>query len=366
MSDAEGVDKSLQVRQGVAGPASINPDAARQAAARGRGLLAPETYVEGILAGDRVVLSRTITLIESTRADHQAVGQAVLERCLPHTGGAVRVGITGVPGVGKSTFIDALGMHLIDGGHRLAVLAIDPSSARTKGSILGDKTRMERLAASPQAFIRPSPAGGSLGGVAAKTRETMLLCEAAGFDVVFVETVGVGQSETTVHSMVDFFLLLVLAGAGDELQGIKRGIIEMADAIAVTKADGANVVRAQAAHAEYRSALSLYPLPASGVRPTVLTASARTGEGLDAVWQAVVAYRARTVETGYFDRKRREQARHWMHQTIEQQLLERFFASEAVRNALPDVEAAVLAGRLSSFAAAQQLLACYRAERAAP
>ena len=311
---------------------------------------------------------------------------AVLERCRPHTGRSVRVGITGVPGVGKSTLIGALGTGLTARGHRLAVLAVDPTSPLSRGSILGDKTRMGALAADPDAFVRPSPTSGSLGGVARATREALLLCEAAGFDVVFVETVGVGQSETAVRSMVDVFLLLTLAGAGDELQGIKRGITEMADVVAVTKADGANRAAAEEARRRYRNALRLFPTRGEegkrgrggeGERGTggegkgggeeaslgwevpVLLTSALTGEGLDALWEAVEAYVERARTSGSFERKRREQARHWMHQAIEHRLREAFFADPAVQRLLASTEADVLAGRIGAAAAAERLLEAY-------
>ncbi|WP_457653498.1 methylmalonyl Co-A mutase-associated GTPase MeaB [Rhodocaloribacter sp.] len=349
-------DDALRVRPGVEEQPSINPALEKKSRRR---TLTPEEYVSGIRAGDRVVLGRAITLIESTREDHRKLAQEIIERCLPFSGKSIRVGITGAPGVGKSTLIEALGRRLTERGHQLAVLAIDPSSARTKGSILGDKTRMSRLAADPNAFIRPSPSAGSLGGVARRTRETIILCEAAGYDVVFVETVGVGQSETTVHSMVDFFLLLVLAGAGDELQGIKRGIIEMADAVAVTKADGDNLGRAETARAQLRSALRMFPPPPSGWRPPALTCSARTGAGLDELWETVETYRTRMTETGYFEKNRREQARHWMMQTIEHRLRAGFFSHPKVIEALGPLEAAVVEGRMSPFLAAQRLLAIY-------
>jgi LAO/AO transport system kinase len=316
--------------------------------------------VEGIRNGDRAVLSQAITLVESTRAEHRERAHAVINACLPDTGDSVRVAITGVPGVGKSTFIETLGTRLVDQGRRLAVLAIDPSSERSKGSILGDKTRMGALAGRDDVFIRPSPTGGSLGGVARKTRETILLCEAAGFDTILVETVGVGQSETTVHSMVDVFLLLALARAGDELQGIKRGIVEMADAIAINKADGDNQQAAAEARREYERALQLFPPTESGWQPPVLTCSALTGAGVDDVWEAVTAYQDHTQASGFFAAQRRRQARYWMHQTIEQRLREDFFGSESVQAVLSELEEAVEAGEMSSFAAAETLLRRYQ------
>lgn len=335
------------------------PEGGVRGPVRARRLLSVDAYVDGILRGDRVVLGRAITLVESALPAHQELAEAILERCLPHAGRSVRVGITGVPGVGKSTFIEALGTRLTAAGRRLAVLAIDPSSTRTGGSILGDKTRMGRLANDPAAFVRPSPSGGSLGGVARRTRETIFLCEAAGFDTVFVETVGVGQSEVSVHAMVDFFLMLALAGAGDELQGIKRGIVEMADAIAITKSDGDNATAAARARVQYRNALRLFPAGATGWQPRVLTCSAVTGDGLDAVWQTVLDFVALTRENGAFDGNRREQARRWLRETVEDQLREAFYKHPGVQAALPALEADVTAGRLGSTAAARRLLRAY-------
>lgn len=316
-----------------------------------------ETYVKGILAGDRVMLSRAITLVESRLAADQELAQQVVSQVLSHAGKSVRIGITGVPGVGKSTFIEAFGNYLIkEQGKKLAVLAIDPTSQRSGGSILGDKTRMDSLATNPQAFIRPSPAGKSLGGVSRSTRESIILCEAAGFDAVIVETVGVGQSETAVHAMVDFFLLLMLAGAGDELQGIKRGIMEMADAIAITKADGENVGKASAARAEYQSALHLYPLGASGWSPKVSTCSALQNTGLDTIWQTIADYLQLTQSNGYFDKKRHDQNLQWMYEAIRQGLEDNFYAHEQVKQQLPGIAEQVKSGQKSAFAAAAELL----------
>lgn len=340
---------------GVAGAPSLNPNLAK----RKKKALSAEALVQGILEGDRLLLSRAITLVESTKPSDQATAREVVERCLTHAGNAARIGITGVPGVGKSAFIEALGSSLTAQGHRLAVLAIDPSSERTGGSILGDKTRMETLSVDPNAFIRPSPSGGSLGGVARKTRETIYLCEAAGFDVVFVETVGVGQSETAVQAMVDFFLLLVLAGAGDELQGIKRGIVEMADGIAITKADGDNVKAAQLARGHYRHALHLYPPRPSGWKPHVHLCSALTGAGIENVWRDMEAFFAFTRANGSFEQHRQAQARYWMMETIRDALETGFFAHPDVRNALPEIEKAVQQGSISSYAAAQHLIEMY-------
>lgn len=312
-------------------------------------------YVTRLLAGDRVVLSQAITLAESTLAADQDLAQQVLARVLPHTGRAIRIGITGAPGVGKSTFIEALGLFLIQNHHKqVAVLAIDPSSQKSGGSILGDKTRMTALAA--QAYIRPSPAGRSLGGVARHTREAIFLCEAAGFDVILVETVGVGQSETEVHSMVDFFLLLLLAGAGDELQGIKKGIMEMADGLAITKADGPNKIKAEQARLDYQRALHLFPAAPSGHIPQVMVCSALEKSGISQVWQAIEHYLALTRANQFFMQKRRQQNLHWMHQTIRQALEEKFYASAAVRLHLPELEGQVAAGQKSPFLAATELL----------
>lgn len=334
---------------------SLNPRLDAQTAAR-PSPPSVDALFDGLRAGDRVLLSRAITLVESTRPGHRARARALVERCLPHAGRSVRVGVTGVPGVGKSTFIEALGTRLTGRGRRLAVLAVDPSSERSRGAILGDKTRMEQLAADARAYIRPSATGGSLGGVTRATRQSILLCEAAGYDTVFVETVGVGQAETTVHSMVDFFLLLALAGAGDELQGIKRGVVEMADALVITKADTGNEEKAEAARAAYERALRLLPPAASGWAPRVMTCSALTGAGLDAVWSAVEDYHAHAQASGFFEKKRRRQARYWMRQTIEHRLREDFFSDPAVQEALGAVEADVLAGRLGAAAAAERLL----------
>lgn len=319
-----------------------------------------EDYVTGIKETDRVVLSQAITLLESTRPSHREKAQKIVDRCLPHAGHSIRVAVTGAPGVGKSTFIETLGKRLLEDGHRIAVLTIDPTSERSKGSILGDKTRMGTLASHDDVYVRPSPTAGSLGGVARKTRETIFLCEAAGFDVVLVETVGVGQSEITVRSMVDFFLLLAMAGAGDELQGIKRGIVEMADAIAVNKADGENRAAAESARGEYERALLLLGETDSGWTPPVLTCSGQTGEGVAEVWAVVEQFRTQMQQTGDFDARRRDQVRHWMYQTIERRLRDDFFSNPDVQGERAKVEEAVLNGEMSSFAAAELLLELYR------
>ena len=324
--------------------------------AGGRAGLGIADYVEGVKAGDRSILARAITLVESTKAEHRALAQTVLQDLLPATGQAIRLGITGVPGVGKSTTIDQLGINLIEAGKKVAVLAVDPTSKRTGGSILGDKTRMTRLAQSANAFIRPSPTSGTLGGVARKTRETMALAEAAGFDVIIVETVGVGQSETTVADMVDFFLVLLLAGGGDDLQGIKKGIIEIADMIAINKADGDNVARAEAAAAEYRAALSILTPQSATWRPPVVTISGRTNLGLDTLWAQIEEHRQKTTATGEFAERRRTQALSWMHDMLEDRLMEALRSNPRVAEALPGLEDDVRHGRLLPTLAVERIL----------
>lgn len=318
-------------------------------------------YVRGVLDGDRAILARAITLVESDNPRDAADAARVLDALLPHAGRSRRVGITGVPGVGKSTLIDTLGLHLVrERGERLAVLSVDPSSPVSGGSILGDKTRMERLSLEDAAFIRPSPARGFLGGVARRTREAILLCEAAGFGAILVETVGVGQSEVAVRSMTDFFLLLLLPGAGDQLQGIKRGIIEMVDAIAINKADGDLRPRAEIAQAEYAAALHLFPASADGLVPPVVTCSAVTGEGIPALWDLVVTHRDRAEATGAFARRRQTQALAWMRELIVTGLESAFRRDPAVAARLPALERAVETGEMTAFAAAQQALARFR------
>jgi LAO/AO transport system kinase len=314
------------------------------------------SLADSLRAGDRRALAKAITLVESTRADHQQAAQRLLELLLPDTGRASRIGVSGVPGVGKSTFIEAFGLHLIGKGKRVAVLAVDPSSARSGGSILGDKTRMPRLSASPDAYIRPSPSGGSLGGVARRTREALLVCEAAGYDVVLVETVGVGQSEVAVASMVDFFLVLMLAGAGDELQGIKKGILELADALAINKADGDNVEHARRAAADYRSALRLFRHTSPSWDPPVITVSAIEGKGIDKIWSVIEEHRAHLGASGELAQKRREQQQNWFWSMIDDGLKQHFLAREDVQHLLPTMEAAVADERLTPTEAARRLL----------
>ena len=348
----------LSVNKGISQPPSINPYLAQKLQHRRREYTAAE-YIEEIRKGNITVLSQAVTLVESQLPEHQTVAQEVITGCLPYAGNSVRIGITGVPGSGKSTSIDTFGLHVLGRGGKLAVLAIDPSSERSKGSILGDKTRMERLSQQKNAFIRPSPSAGSLGGVARKTRETIILCEAAGFDTIFVETVGVGQSETAVHSMVDFFLLIQLAGTGDELQGIKRGIMEMAAGIVNNKDDGNNIEKAKLAQAHFRNALHLFPPSPSGWTPQVLTYSWYYEIGIDEVWKMIDDYTAFVKQNGYFDRKRREQSKYWLTETIDEQLRAHFYQNPDIARLLAEKERMVLDAEESPFTAAQEILDNY-------
>jgi LAO/AO transport system kinase len=316
--------------------------------------------LDGIRNGDIPTLSQAITLVESAHAKHQADAQKLISACLPYSGGAFRLGITGVPGAGKSTFIEALGKHILEQGNKLAVLAIDPSSERSGGSILGDKTRMEELTGSRNVYIRPSPSGGTLGGVARKTREAMILCEAAGFDTLFIETVGVGQSETAVHSMVDFFLLIMLPGAGDELQGIKRGIMEMADGIAINKADGSNIQKARRAQADFTNALHLFPPSASGWVPQVKTCSSINLTGISEIWSMIGEFRGLVTRKGSFASRRTAQSKYWMFETIRDGLYQHVFSDPDVRKELEDLEKSLTDGKITPFMAAAVVLKRYK------
>ncbi len=316
----------------------------------------PQYYVQGVLEFNRRVLAKTITLIESSLSAHQEMARTIIDLLLPYTGKAVRLGITGVPGVGKSTFIESLGTMLVKKGHRVAVLAVDPSSKRSGGSVLADKTRMEKLSVEEKAFIRPSPSGGTLGGVARKTRETMIVCEAAGFDVMIVETVGVGQSETTVASMVDFFLVLMIAGAGDELQGIKKGILELADAVAVNKADGDNVEKAELARKQYETALHFLAPSSPNWTPPVQTCSALEMSGIDVIWDAVLEHRRKFIATGELEANRKKQAVDWMWSLVKEGIKERFYQNPDVKKILPRMLKEVENGTTASTIAASKLL----------
>jgi LAO/AO transport system kinase len=350
---------ALSVKEAIPQPPSINPDVISRSRKKNRKKYTVEEFVSGILSGNRTILSQAITLVESSLPDHYTTAQAIIEKCLPYSSQSLRIGITGVPGAGKSTFIETLGLHITGEGHKLAVLTIDPSSEQTKGSILGDKTRMEQLSTHPDAFIRPSPASGTLGGVARKTREIIILCEAAGFDTILVETVGVGQSETEVSSMVDFFLLLMLAGAGDELQGIKRGIMEMADLIAITKADGANKQVAELARLSYQNALKLFPEKPSGWKPMVLTCSALQKTGISELWEMILGYVEYAKTTGYFGELRKKQSVIRMHSTIQEQLHNSFYDNDDVKLLGPDTERQLSEGKITSYMAANILLDKY-------
>ncbi|MGN0221487.1 MAG: methylmalonyl Co-A mutase-associated GTPase MeaB [Prevotella sp.] len=350
--------KGLTVNDGVAQQSIINPYLKRQRVKRRE--LSPAEMVEGIVKGDVTVLSRAVTLVESVNPDHQSMAQEVIEKCLPYSGKSVRVGISGVPGAGKSTSIDEFGIHVLQQyGGKLAVLAIDPSSERSKGSILGDKTRMEKLAQHPKSFIRPSPSAGSLGGVARKTRESIILCEAAGFDKIFVETVGVGQSETACHSMVDFFLLIQVAGTGDELQGIKRGIMEISDGIVINKCDGDNVDRCHLAATSLKNALHFFPPHESGWTPQVLCYSGFYGIGIREIWDMVYKYIDFVKENGYFEYRRNEQAKYWMYETVNEHLRNHFYNNSEMQQRLKMAEQQVLTGSKTSFMAAADLLNAY-------
>ena len=351
-------DTALSVQGGVKQPEQVSDFYLKKLQSQKRTELTVEQLVDGIIHGDRIMLSRAITLVESSLYAHQQKAQRVIEQCLPYSGRSVRLGITGVPGAGKSTTIEALGKMLTSLNHKVAVLAIDPSSERSKGSILGDKTRMEELSTDPNAFIRPSPSAGSLGGVARKTREIILLCEAAGFDVVIVETVGVGQSEVAAHSMVDFFLLLQLANQGDELQGIKRGIMEMADMIAINKAD-IDQTKAELAAQQYRNALHLFPMPDSQWEVKVLLCSAYSKMGIHEIWNNVTEYVAFTKGSGYFYQKRQQQNLRILRESIESSLKERFYNAPGMEERLERMSQDILNSKVSAYTAAEQLIEDY-------
>jgi LAO/AO transport system kinase len=356
-------DTAMYVQSGIDQPQTVNDAAVKAFMKKKIKDLTEEDYFRGISTGNRTVLSKAITLIESSLYDHQVLAQKIIEKCLPKAGKSIRIGITGVPGVGKSTFIEALGTFLTRKGHKVAVLAIDPSSSRSKGSILGDKTRMEELAVDRNAFIRPSPSAGTLGGVARKTWETIVLCETAGFDIIFIETVGVGQSETAVHSMTDFFLLLMLAGAGDELQGIKRGIMEMADTLVINKADGHNINKAKIARSQYENALHLFPPNDSGWSPVVQLCSAAERTGVPEIWDLILEYTELTKGNGFFEHKRLEQAKQRMYQTINESLILEFYNNDKVKKQISYIEKELTDNKITSYAAAQKLSEIYKSNR---
>ena len=322
--------------------------------------LAAQAYIDGILSGDRVILSRAITIIESQLESDKVIAKTIIQAILPASGKSIRIGITGVPGVGKSTFIEAFGKHIINQGLKVAVLSIDPSSQRSKGSILGDKTRMEALSTLESAFIRPSASGNTLGGVANKTAESMLLCEAAGYNVVLIETVGVGQSETAVHGMTDFFLLLMLAGAGDELQGIKKGIMEMADMLVINKADGDNIKKSEQTCIQYQNALHIFPLSESGWETVVTIASSIKNTGIDTVWKTILNHQALVNTNGYFTKNRQQQNISWMHNTINNELKQLFYGSEAITKELSILEKDVISSKISPLKAANRVIEMFK------
>jgi LAO/AO transport system kinase len=318
--------------------------------------LSTQTYIDGVLSGDRVILSRAITIIESNLESDKLLAKDIIQAILPASGNSIRIGITGVPGVGKSTFIEAFGKHLITQGHKVAILSIDPSSQRSRGSILGDKTRMEELSNLENAYIRPSASGETLGGVANKTAESMLLCEAAGYDAILIETVGVGQSETAVHGMTDFFLLLMLAGAGDELQGIKKGIMEMADMVVINKADGDNIRKSEMARLQYQNALHIFPQSESGWVPVVTKASSTKNTGIDTVWDEITKYKQLVTENGYFIKNRNHQKIRWMYDNINEELKHMFYGSKDIKSKLSVLEKDIISSDISPVKAAQLII----------
>lgn len=319
-----------------------------------------QAYIDGILSGNRVILSKAITIIESHLESDKLLAKSIIQAILPASGNSVRIGITGVPGVGKSTFIEVFGKHIISQGHKVAILSIDPSSQRSKGSILGDKTRMEALGNLEDAYIRPSASGNTLGGVANKTVESMLLCEAAGYDVILIETVGVGQSETAVHGMTDFFLLLMLAGAGDELQGIKKGIMEMADMVVINKADGDNIKKSELARLQYQNALHIFPQSESGWMPLVTTASSTKNIGVDAIWNEISKYKELVVKNGYFNKNRNHQKIQWMYNNINEALKQLFYGSKDIAKQLSTLEKQIISSEISPVKAAQDIIETFK------
>lgn len=356
MSNAKKHSTALNEREGISSVKNMSDEVVKKIKNSRKEKISVQKLTQQILNGDKTALSRGITLVESNQPKHQKQVNELIETCLPHANKSLRIGITGVPGVGKSTFIETFGNQLITNGKKVAVLAVDPTSSISKGSILGDKTRMEELVKKENAFIRPTASGGSLGGVSKKTRESILLCEAAGFDVILIETVGVGQSETVVHSMTDFFLLLKLAGAGDELQGIKRGIMEMADAIVINKADGENQKAAKHAKTEFRRALHLYPTKKSGWQPKVSLCSALKNTGIIEIWEMIETFEKETKENGFFDFNRKEQNKFWLLQTIDERLKNDFYQHPKIKNALIDQLKAIERNETTPFAAAKYLL----------
>ncbi|NPA68215.1 MAG: methylmalonyl Co-A mutase-associated GTPase MeaB [Chlorobi bacterium] len=350
---------ALSVKKGVENISNINKKSVSEFKRNKRPLLSAKDYFEGIKKGDISLLSRAITVVESSKTEHQKTAKELISLCLPLSGNSVRIGVTGVPGAGKSSLIETLGLYFLRRGGKVAVLAVDPSSSKSGGSILGDKTRMEKLSAEKNAFIRPSPSGGTLGGVARKTAETIILCEAAGFDTIFVETVGVGQSEITVKSMVDFFMLVLISGAGDELQGIKRGITETADLIIINKADGDNKIKAERAKSEYANALHLFPPPESGVKPEVVTASALTGEGIPEIYDLLQNYLKYTKIDGYFFENRINQAKFRMYDTVNEILKNNFYSNEKVKEKIKEYEILIKSGKINPYEAAENLTEMY-------
>jgi LAO/AO transport system kinase len=349
----------LKILKGVEQPNALNMSAITKHKSGKPANFSVQEYVDGILQGNRMLLSRAITLIESSLSRHHTIAQEILDRCLPYSGNSIRIGITGIPGVGKSTFIEAIGSSLISDGKKVAVLAVDPSSSKSRGSILGDKTRMTKLSVEENAFIRPSPSAGTLGGVAQKTRETIMLCEAAGYNTLLIETVGVGQSETTVHSMVDFFLVLMLPGAGDELQGIKRGIMELADMIVLNKSDDHAIERINLAERMFRNALHFFPPNESGWIPKVHHCSSISLAGIKDIWNVINEYREFTSANGYFEQNRKEQAKFWLYETINSELLRSFSSDKRIHARMKILEQHVLSNKISPFIAAQELLNIY-------